>query len=136
MMTDRIKPSLNFTIICDDVRQEMGGKISLMGMFENIYSSKFPAVHPKLAIINEWADGKGEFNITMRILSCDKKAVLRETSSKIKLNDVNFRHRDVSIHLNIDFKSPGIYWVENLLDGELINSIPLNVLHFKEQSIH
>ena len=38
-MTDPIKPSLNFTIICDDVRQEMGGKLSLMGLFENIYAS-------------------------------------------------------------------------------------------------
>lgn len=135
-MTEKIKPSLNFTIICDDVRQEAGGKISLMGLFENIYATKFPAVHSRLAIITEWADGKGEFEVKMRIVSTDKKTVIRETSTKIKLTNVNFRHRDVSVHLNIDFKSAGTYWIENLLDGELINSIPLRVVQIKEQRIH
>ncbi len=135
-MIENIKPSLNFTIICDDVRQETGGKISLMGLFENIYATKFPAVHPRLVILNEWTDGKGEFDMKTQILSADRKSVVRETSSKIKLNDVNVRHRDISIHLNIDFKTPGTYWIENLLDGELMNSIPLRVLHIKEQPVH
>ena len=135
-MTDKIRPSLNFTIICDDVRQEIGGKISLMGLFENIYATKFPAIHPRLAIMTEWSEGKGEFAVKTRILSPDRKSVVRETVSRIKLNDANFRHRDVSLHLNIDFKAPGTYWIENYLDGELINSLPLKVLQVKEQSVH
>ena len=135
-MSEKIKPSLNFTILCDDVRQETGGKISLMGLFENIYATRFPAVHPRLAIINEWSEGKGEFNIKLRILSTDRQTVVRETSSKIKLNDVTSRHRDVSIHLNIDFKTPGTYWIENFLDDELTNSFPLKVLQLKKEPVH
>ncbi len=135
-MTDLIKPSLNFTIICDDVRQEMGGKLSLMGLFENIYAEKFPAVHPRVAIISEWAGGKGEFGIRMRILTPDGKTVIRETHSKMSLNGVNYRHRDVSVHLNVELQTPGTYWVENYLDDELINSIPLNVVQVKGQQVH
>ena len=135
-MTDRIRPSLNFTIICDDVRQEVGGKISLMGLFENIYATKFPAIHPRLAIMTEWSEGKGEFAVKTRLLSPDRKTVVRETVSRIKLNDANFRHRDVSLHLNIDFKVPGTYWIENYLDEELINSLPLKVVQVKEQPVH
>jgi hypothetical protein len=135
-MTDTIKPSLNFTIICDDVRQEIGGKISLMGLFENIYATKFPAIHPRLAIMTEWSEGKGEFAVKTRLLSPDRKTVVRETVSRIKLNDANFRHRDVSLHLNIDFKVPGTYWIENYLDEELINSLPLKVVQVKEQPVH
>ena len=135
-MTDKIKPSLNFTVICDDARQEVGGKISLMGLFENIYSTSFPASHPRLAIMNEWSDGKGEFEIKLQILSPDRKTVIRETFSKLRLSNVNVRHRDISIHLNIDFKIPGTYWIENFLDGERMNSFPLNVVHVKEQTIH
>ena len=135
-MTEKIKPFLNFTIVCDDIRQENGGKISLMGLFENIYATKFPAIHPRLAVINEWSDGKGNFEIRTRILSPDRKALIRETSSKIRLNDTSVRHRDISIHLNIDFKIPGIYWIENLLDNELINSNPLKVVHIKEEASH
>ncbi len=135
-MTDAIKPSLNFTIICDDVRQEMGGKLSLMGLFENIYAPKFPAVHPRIAILTEWSGGQGEFGIKMRILAPDGKTVIRETNSKMTLSGVNYKHRDVSLHLNVEFKTPGTYWVENYLDEELINSIPLNVVQVKEQPVH
>jgi hypothetical protein len=135
-MADPIKPSLNFTIICDDVRQEMGGKLSLMGLFENIYAAKFPAVHPRIAIMTEWASGQGEFGIKMRIVTPDGKTVIRETNSKMVLSGVNYRHRDVSVHLNVELKAPGTYWVENYLDDELVNSIPLHVVQLKENPVH
>ena len=135
-MTDAVKPSLNFTVICDDVRQEMGGKLSLMGLFENIYAQKFPAVHPRIAILAEWSGGQGEFGIKMRIMAPEGKTVIRETKSKMTLNGVNYKHRDVSLHLNVEFKTAGTYWVENYLDDELINSIPLNVVQVKEQPVH
>lgn len=135
-MTDRIRPTVSFTIICDDVRQETGGKISLMGLFENIYAAKFPAIHPRLAVVTEWSEGKGEFAVKMRLIAPDRKTVLRETQSKMKLTDVNFRHRDVSLHLNVELKEPGTYWIENLVDDELIYSIPLRVVHMKERATH
>jgi len=135
-MGERTKPSLNFTLLCDDVRQEMGGKISLMGIFENVYANSFPAVHPRLATVNEWADGLGEFETTLRILSPDRKTVLRETVTKLKLVNAQFKHRDISIHLNLEFKEPGTYWIENYLDGILVNSVPLSVILVKEKSFH
>ena len=56
-MAERTRPSLNFILLCDDVRQEVGGKVSLMGIFENIYATHFPAVQTRLVIINEWSEG-------------------------------------------------------------------------------
>jgi hypothetical protein len=135
-MGEKTKPSLNFTLLCDDVRQEMGGKISLMGIFENVYANSFPAVHPRLAAVNEWADGLGEFEATLRILSPDRKTVLRETVTKLKLVNARFKHRDISIHLNLEFKEPGTYWIENYLDGILVNSVPISVILVKEKSFH
>lgn len=135
-MTDTIKPVLNFTIVCDDIRQEMGGKISLMGLFENIYAAQFPAIHPRLAILNEWTEGKGEFGVRLQILAPDRKTVLRETASRMKLNEAHHRHREISIHLNIEFKAPGTYWIESSLDGEVIKSFPLSVIRVKEPQVH
>jgi hypothetical protein len=135
-MTDTIKPSLSYTIICDDVRQEAGGKISLMGLFENIYATSFPVLHPRLVMMSEWADGRGDFSVTTKLLSPDRKTVLRETTSKISLRDKVSRHRDISVHLNIELKAPGTYWIEHYLDDALISSVPLHVIHVKEQSFH
>lgn len=130
------KPSLSFTLLCDDVRQEVGGKISIMGIFEDIYAPVFPAVHPRLATINEWSDGAGEFETALKILSPDRKTVVRETTTRLKLGDARHKHRDIAIHLNIEFKEPGTYWVETYLDGSLMNSIPLQVIQVKGQSFH
>ena len=72
----------------------------------------------------------------MRILTPDGKTAIRETHSKMTLNGVNYRHRDVSLHLNLELQIPGTYWVENYLDDELTNSIPLNVVQVKGQQVH
>ncbi|MDA8083534.1 MAG: hypothetical protein M0024_07750 [Nitrospiraceae bacterium] len=135
-MPERLHPTVHFTIVCDDIRQEMGGKISLMGIFENIYASHFPAFHPRLAVITEWTEGQGEFEVMMRLSSPDKKTVLREMVTRISLNNPGVRHRDIAVHLNLEFKTAGTYWIEHYLDGELVNSIPLNVLQVKEKSVH
>jgi len=135
-MTESLKPSVHFSIVCDDIRQELGGKVSLMGLFENIYAAQFPAFHPRMAIITEWTEGKGEFEVMMRISSPDKKTVLRETVSKMGLGNPSIRHRDVSVHLNIEFRTPGTYWIEHYLDGEMVYSMPLNIVQVKEQNIH
>lgn len=135
-MAEKSKPHLNFTLLCDDVRQEMGGKISLMGIFENIYARSFPAVHPRLATVNEWADGTGEFEATTRILSPDRKTIIREAITRLKLSNAGVKHRDISVHLNVEFKGPGTYWIESYLDGMLVNSVPLNLVLVKEKSFH
>jgi hypothetical protein len=135
-MSEIIKPTLAYTIVCDDVRQEAGGKISLMGLFENIFATNFPVLHPRLAVMSEWSDGRGDFSVTTKILTPDRKTILRETSSKISLRDTANKHRDISVHLNIELKAAGTYWIEHYLDNELISSLPLHVVHVKEQSYH
>lgn len=135
-MTDTMKPSLSYTIVCDDVRQEQGGKISLMGLFENIYAISFPVLHPRLALMSEWTDGRGEFEVMTRLLSPDRKTTLRETVSRITMNDAQHKHRDISLHLNIEFSSPGTYWIEHYLGTELVSSVPLKIIQVKEQAFH
>ena len=39
------------TIVCDDVRQEVDGKISIMGIYSDIIIPKIPIVLPKLNVI-------------------------------------------------------------------------------------
>lgn len=135
-MSDRLSPSVHFTIVCDDIRQELGGKVSLMGIFENIYATQFPAFHPRMAVITEWTEGKGEFEVTMRLSSPDKKNVLRETVSRLSLSNPSVRHREISVHLNLEFLVPGTYWIEHFLDGEMVHSMPLNIVQVKEQNLH
>lgn len=136
MANTRTKPSLSYTLLCDDVRQELGGKFSLMGLFESIYANVFPAVHPRFAIINEWSGGKGEFTVKIRLLSPDREQVLSESEARISLFNETQKHRDISIRYNTTFKIPGTYWIETLLDGERVSIIPLNVQQVSHEKVH
>jgi hypothetical protein len=136
MAGTKIKPRLSYTIICDDVRQEIGGKFSLMGLFESIYAGTFPALHHRFAIVNEWSGGKGEFTVRIRLLAPDREQVLSESETKLSLFNETQRHRDISIRYNTTFKVPGTYWIETLIDGEQAGIIPLTVQTVTEQTVH
>ncbi len=136
MGTNKIRPTLVHTIICDDVRQEMGGKFSLMGLFETISSQVFPVVHPRFAIVNEWTGGRGEFSCRVRLLAPDRTTVLWESESRFMLYNESQRHRDISIRFNTTFTVPGTYWVEILLDGERIGLVPLPLQVISEKNVH
>jgi hypothetical protein len=45
---------LVYTLLCDDVRLEMGNKISMMGVFQNIMVEKLPISLIKFAVVNHW----------------------------------------------------------------------------------
>ena len=136
MTTAKIKPRLSYTILCDDVRAELGGKYSLMGLFESIYANSFPALHHRFAIVNEWTGGKGEFLIKIRLLSPDRKQVLSESDTRLSLFSETQRHRDISVRFNTTFSIPGTYWVETLLDDERVSIIPLALQQVSDKNVH
>jgi hypothetical protein len=51
MANDR-RNSWGFSLFCDDVRSEVGGKLSIMGLYQDdyIFQGTFPLVIPKFAI--------------------------------------------------------------------------------------
>jgi hypothetical protein len=136
MASTKIEPRLSYTLLCDDVRQEMGGKFSLMGLFESISSHSFPALHHRFAIMNEWTGGKGDFTIRIRLLTPDQEQVLSESETKLSLFSETQRHRDISIRYNTSFKVPGTYWIETLLDGERVGLTPLLLQPINDQIVH
>ena len=136
MSTSGTRPTLLHTIVCDDVRQEMGGKFSLMGLFEGISAPKFPVTHPRFAIWNEWSGGRGEFTARVRLLAPDRRTVLSESESRLSLFSEGQRHRDISIRINTVFPAPGTYWIEMALNGEQVALVPLPVQQVGPQNVH
>ena len=132
----KIKPRLSYTILCDDERQELGGKFSLMGLFETIYANTFPAMHHRFAIVNEWTGGKGAFKVKIRLLAPDRETVLSESETTITLFNETQRHRDISVRFNTTFKAPGTYWIESLLDEERVGLLPFPLQMVSDKHVH
>ena len=112
--------------MCDDVRIEMGNKISLMGIFQNIMVEKLPVSLIKFAVINHW-QGEGNHQTEVRIMSPDKQnLVVTSQPTPIELAAGGYTD-NVSFFVNVVFPTAGTYWVQTLANGGVMDEMPLIV---------
>jgi hypothetical protein len=121
------KLELAYTIFCDDVRLEVGNKLSLIGVFQNMLVQQMPVSLIKFAVVNHWR-GEGRYLSEVRILSPDKKqAVVVSEPAPFEITQGG--HTDnVSFFVNITFHTPGEYWVQTLINSTLYNEQPLLIM--------
>lgn len=128
----KIKPDLQFSVLCDDVRREENGKFILIGLFEAINSKVFPATHQMLFVVNRWCKGEGTFTQKIRIINTKDKSIVFQTDEQgFELTDIDRHHTLVSRFNNLLFPNPGKYWVEILLDNELVLNYPIILKELK-----
>jgi hypothetical protein len=117
---------LIYTLLCDDVRLEMGNKISLMGVFQNIMVEKLPISLIKFAVVNHWL-GEGVHQTEVRIVSPDKNnLIVSSQPTHIELATGGFSD-NVSFFVNVVFPTAGTYWVQILANAVLLEELPLIV---------
>lgn len=121
-----IKPNLQFSVLCDDVRREDNGKFMLLGIFEAINAREFPARHHALFVANRWCKGEGSFTQKIRIINSQDKSVVFQTEDQpFQLADIDTHHTIVSRFNNLLFSNPGKYWLEVFLNDELVLNYPI-----------
>jgi hypothetical protein len=133
-----------FTIFCDDIRQELGGKISLIGCYSGtiFIHTEFPFTFPKFCFAitlmqrREHLDPNIEIRIVLPGDSIDapslvassretrEGAVAEETAKAVEGLPV-FDQRTVAMHVNLIaaplvIKEPGIIQVRAVRRGELV----------------
>jgi hypothetical protein len=78
-----LHPSLNAMLVCDlTIREERTGKVSLIGVFENIAASAFPTVHRALAVYAQLVDAEGEYDIRLELVRLDDARAVAEGRMK------------------------------------------------------
>ena len=114
-----MKPDLQFSVLCDDVRREDNGKLILIGLFEMIAGGQYPMTYPALAVVNRWCNGQGSYRQRVRIVDSDNQVVVETADSPVELADMHVNLTAVSVMHHVPVPRPGRYWVEVLLDGDL-----------------
>lgn len=114
-----MKPDLQFSVLCDDVRREDNGKLILIGLFEAIAGPSYPMTYPALAVINRWCNGQGNYRQRVRLMDSGNQVVVETGDSPVQLPDMRVTLTAVSLLRNVPIPRPGHYWVEVLLDGDL-----------------
>jgi hypothetical protein len=117
---------LVYTLLCDDVRLEMGNKISMMGVFQNIMVEKLPISLIKFAVVSHWR-GDGVHQTEVRIVAPDKNnMVVTSQPTNIELAPGGFTD-NVSFFVNVMFPTAGTYWVQTLANTVMLEEFPLIV---------
>ena len=123
--------NLAYSIVCDDVRVEMGNKLSLMGVFENVFFTAFPSVLLKFAVVNHW-HGVGEYETQVRLLAPDKRDFVVSQPSRFLIE--NFGYADnVTFFTTVAFDKAGTYTLQTFIDGKQVAESPLYV-HLVQQA--
>jgi len=119
------KIELVYTLFCDDVRLEVGNKLSYMGVFQNIIVPQLPVWLPKLAVVNHWR-GDGAHLSEVRILMPDRQqALVVSQPARFEINQGSADN--ISFFVNVTFPVAGQYIVQTLVDSTLFDERVLNV---------
>src|SRR5499433_4427017 len=117
--------TLVYTLFCDDVRLEIGNKLSYMGVFQSIIVPQLPVWLPKLAVVNHWS-GEGGHLSEVRILMPDRQQAL-VVSQPARFEITHGSADNISFFVNVTFPVAGQYVVQTLVDSNLFEERLLNV---------
>ncbi len=126
-------PDLQASFVCEDVRVETSGAHTIVGIVNFIGAPALPIQIIKLCIWTRWSSGVGEYAQETRILAPDGTTLLAKADTKFRLDHEESHTTNVNIFGGLQFKDPGAYHIEILLDGELKLHYPMRVLIVQQQ---
>jgi hypothetical protein len=128
---DAQKLELLYTLFCDDVRLEVGNKLSFMGVFQNIMVQQMPVSLIKFAVVNHWR-GEGTHLSEVRILTPDRQHhIVASQPTSLEIAAGGFAD-NISFFVNVTFPAAGQYWVQTLVDSNLFDEQQLTVSDGRE----
>ena len=122
---------LEYTLLCEDIRVEATGRISLMGVMHELIVPQVPVTMIKLAILNHWS-GEGQHLTEVRILTPDRRQTVAVSQPSSLMLPADGFADNVTVFINTAFLQTGRYVVQTLLDSTLLAEKELPVVLAQE----
>lgn len=124
------KPKLISLLVCDQVITDQNGKHTLVGIFGEINTRKFPTIHPHMVVFLAWLNKGVEKKTKLNIQILDKEG--SPLDAKIENHQIEFlRDKSGTFGIfnfnNVLFREGGIYTIVVDLDDERIGELPVKV---------
>ena len=123
------KPEVKAFLLCDYVLHEAGSnKKSLIGIFEQVNSPRFPFRHGKMSVYANLADAHGSYELTLRLVRLrDGKILLEAKGMRVTVGDP-LQVSELGVNLEgIVFEEPGKYEFALYGNEQFLQSKPFQV---------
>jgi hypothetical protein len=128
MEADAILPDLQSCVLCEDVRCEINGMQTLVGVVNVIPAPSVPVNALRLCIWSRWCSGSGTFRQKSRIIGVDEQQVIVQAEVEFELKEMEGHATNVHYFAGIQFQQFGLHHVEIFLENELRLRFPLPVV--------
>lgn len=123
-----VKPT--FLGICEDVRLEIGGRVTIVGLFDTLALPAFPG-GANLCVTTRWSStGPGQSEVSLHMLTPDSPTPIRIINQTIELQDqegLGFCSAGTVAKFAWQFHAPGVHYIQIKLDNEEMGLIPVMV---------
>jgi uncharacterized protein DUF6941 len=123
-----ILPDLQSCVLCEDVRCEINGMQTLVGVINVIPAPTLPINCMRLCIWSRWCSGSGKFRQKSRIIGVDEQQVLAQAEVDFELKEMEGHATNVHYFGGVQFQQFGMHHVEIFLENELRLRFPLPVV--------
>lgn len=131
-MPSQVKPTAIALVVCDNIYQEPGGKVALVGLFNSLKANSFPAKHPRLAVFASVTGVREASVAKLEIVNAENDQTIVSASGPfpgeteaLTVVDMHF------IFNNIVFPEAGMYYVRFWGNDHLIFMRPFDVSEIK-----
>jgi hypothetical protein len=128
METDIILPDLQSAVLCEDVRCEVNGMQTLVGVLSVVPAPGLPIICMRLCIWTRWCGGAGKFRQKSCIVGVDEQQVIAQAQVEFALKEMEGHATNVHYFGGVQFQQFGLHHVEIHLDDELRLRFPLPVI--------
>ena len=134
-MQSTVKPSPIALVVCDTIYQEPGGKLALVGLFNGVVATQFPAGHARLAVFASATGVRPNSHAKIEIVHAENETrvvVSAEGPFPVDANPLSIV--DLSfIFNNLVFPEAGTYYVRFWGNNNLLLMRPFQVAEAKKQ---
>lgn len=135
MPTQIPPPDVLALLICDQIiTDRVTGKQSLIGLFSKIHSAGFPATHPQLSVFVVLTEGRGQTELTIRIVDGNEaRPPLVQGRGSVQFRDPRaVANLALQFH-GLTFPEPGEYRVQLWSAGTLLREARLQLIQIRRQ---
>ena len=127
---NKILPKINAMLLCDNIITEIGTKKkSLIGVFENIFSTQFPYKHYKLSVYVKFTSAQGKYKFKLELVDLSDNTIIGRgfTDELYIQNKLGFYELEFGL-MGLIFRHEGTYDFRLFADDKIFANKTVRVI--------